>query len=377
MSASHSDAERLRGQVRGEILAMFAFDAGFQIDVRRAAELLRDGLPERVVRLRRPSPAWFEYATPPLRVMLEGAGMQIAGAQSATAVECLLFDFGAAVITYTIPFAGAPESLVPMARALYDNHDLQADARGRLGVVFQGVREAITKPELADSIEDFVMVCVKEWPDTESPRSLIERHAPVWAQVLQAEIAELDQAEVERTLSGRMSFGAGDLAVIDWNGALLIDREPEDIVAVLRHANVELLEMRLLDARLDALLDRAYDLLHLFGKPGLVPSLHSRRVLSRFAEIQADSALMFEGVNNAIKLLGDQYLARVYRSAASKLDLRQWDENVLRKIATAESIYQKMTDAKATRRMELLEIIIILLILISIVMPFIPGLSGH
>jgi uncharacterized Rmd1/YagE family protein len=84
-----------------------------------------------------------------------------------------------------------------------------------------------------------------------------------------------------------------------------------------------------------------------------------------------DSAVLFEGVNNVLKLLGDQYLARLYRLVAQRFHLAEWDGSILRKLATLESIYQKISDEISGRRMELLEWIIIILFVISIVLPFI------
>ena len=85
---------------------------------------------------------------------------------------------------------------------------------------------------------------------------------------------------------------------------------------------------------------------------------------------------MFEGVNNAIKLLGNQYLARLYRLAAARLDLPSWQRSVQRKLDATESLYQKMSDAASTRRMETLEWVIIILIFLSMVLPFMPW-YGH
>src|SRR5262249_57763385 len=94
--------------------------------------------------------------------------------------------------------------------------------------------------------------------------------------------------------------------------ALVVDREGEDVRAVLDFANVELLEMRYLDQRLDRALDQAYDalsrpsfnLLRIFG--------YYSAALRRVAELQVDNATLFEGVNNTLKLLGVKYLTRVY-----------------------------------------------------------------
>jgi uncharacterized Rmd1/YagE family protein len=77
-----------------------------------------------------------------------------------------------------------------------------------------------------------------------------------------------------------------------------------------------------------------------------------------------------------LKLLGDQYLARVYRLASQRFHLEAWDASILRKLDTLDSIYGKMSDRATTRRMELLEWIIIVLITISIAVSFLP-MAGH
>lgn len=59
------------------------------------------------------------------------------------------------------------------------------------------------------------------------------------------------------------------------------------------------------------------------------------------------------------------------RSTAQRLQLAAWDGSALRKLATLESIYQKLTDEVAARRLEILEWIIVILIAVSIVLPFI------
>jgi hypothetical protein len=88
--------------------------------------------------------------------------------------------------------------------------------------------------------------------------------------------------------------------------------------------------------------------------------------LTHIAELQVDSALIFERVTNTLKLLGDQYLARVYRLVSQRFHLEEWDASILRKLETLENIYGKMSDRAATRRMEVMEWIIIMLIALSI-----------
>ena len=53
------------------------------------------------------------------------------------------------------------------------------------------------------------------------------------------------------------------------------------------------------------------------------------------------------------------------------MHMPDWDTSILRKLQTAESIYQKLSDQQTNRRMEALEWIIILLIAFEVVMSFI------
>jgi hypothetical protein len=143
---------------------------------------------------------------------------------------------------------------------------------------------------------------------------------------------------------------------------------------VLEFANVELLEMRYLDDQLD---DALAESARIVGRRGWRPPFVARlrKELRRLAEFQMDAALLFEEVNNALKLVGDEYLARVYRVASQRLHVADWDVSILRKLETLESVYQKLSDDQTQRRMELLEWIIIVLIAVSIVLPFIPWAS--
>ena len=157
---------------------------------------------------------------------------------------------------------------------------------------------------------------------------------------------------------------------------MLFDAEGDDVRAVLEFANIQLLEMRFLDQQLDDVLERAYELLQppptRIGAPG-----RDGPDLRRLARLQLDGAILFEQVTNALKLVGDQYLARVYSLASRRFHLGEWDASITRKLQTIDSIYAKMADRTASRRMEILEWIIIVLIAVSIILSLVPVLPRH
>ena len=89
--------------------------------------------------------------------------------------------------------------------------------------------------------------------------ALCLQYAQEIAQLLRAERQVLSPQEVSDAMAYQMSYSSADVAIVDWNAALLVDRAGDDVRAVLEFANVELLEMRHLDRRLDDALDRAYE----------------------------------------------------------------------------------------------------------------------
>jgi hypothetical protein len=366
-------ADQLR--LRGECRALFAFDLGFRLDLEAAEQRLSAEAHRRTVSQRKRTPAWFQYEPPPLRVAVQHAAIDIAGFATAADVQCTLFDFGAASIAFQIPIDGPLDDLLPLGEALYDNQALIAAAREALQSVLTMLGQAAENVAIADFIEDYTIFAFRAWESEGTLGDLVARHRGALASLLRAETRELSEQEVHDCLATRLSYGRDDVAIVDWHGALLFDAEPDDGLILLEHANVELVELRCLDSHLDTLIEHSHAMMGRQSRFSIWPLSPGSRDVRKLADAQVDSALMFEGMNNAIKLVGDQYLARVYHLASEKLHMPAWDAAVLRKIETAERIFEKITHRQTTRRMEVLEIIIILLILISVIMPFIPWLS--
>lgn len=360
---------------RGTCHALFAYDVGWAIRL-DAVETQLAALAARSRIKRRPrGPQYLEFHPAPLRLSQDTRPVPLAGFSTGALVEVLLYDFGAVSVSYRIPLEGAGFArLLDLSEGLYENPDLLADSRRRVEQLLDTLRGAIERPAAADSVEDYVIFEIEAW-EPEGPAAWKGFDQQI-ARVLRCEREALSDQEVSDALANSISFGPADRALIDWNAAILFGREMEDVRSVLEFANVELLESRVLDGQLDLALDQAYEALaprwlERLRLPGL-----SGINLSRVAEIQVDSAVLFERVNNTLKLLGDQYLARVYRLASQRLHLSDWDAAILRKLETLDSIYGKMSDRAAAWRMEALEWIIIILIAVSIAIPFLMG-SGH
>lgn len=358
---------------RGACRVFFAYDIGQSIDLERAAARLSDEIRRGTIHRSRRAPKYFEFRPPPVRVTQQAPALDIAGFHAAVVVDCTIWDFGAVSVMYTIPLTGGLSSLLPLSAALYDNDALLADSRRRVEAIAEALGPAVIKPMIADVVEDYVVYEIDELSPRCDVARLIAEQPRLLAQILRSEPGDVSSQEVADALAARISYAADDAALVDWNASMLFQRDASDVRAVLEYANVELLEMRFLDNLLDTSLEQAYATLARRIRRRAFLASDGAADLHRIARLQMDSALLFEGVNNALKLLGDQYLARVYRLASDRLHLPEWDASIIRKLNTLESIYQKMSDRQTTRRMEILEWIIIALIAAEIVLSLLPS----
>jgi hypothetical protein len=357
---------------RGACHSIFVYDIAFSIDLNEAARTIHSATRE-TIRRKRPTPQYFEYSPPPLRISQTSDPVRIEdGFATEPQVELVVYDFGAVTVIYRLQLTCDHASLLRLSEKLYENEQLLADSRRRVEDLLKLIGPAVTNPNISSFVEDYVIFQVEAFRENVTIEEVTGRYAPNVAQILRAEYRELSKDEVIDATSHRISYGKDDVSIVDWNAALIVDREAQDILTVLEFANVELLEMRFLDQRLDDALAQAYVRLSKRSRKWF----HFRSDPSDLRDIsqwQVDSAILFEGVNNVLKLLGDQYLARLYRLAGQRFHLADWDASIFRKLATLETIYQKLSSQVVTRRMEVLEWIIIVLIAISIILPFVSS----
>jgi len=355
------------GRLRGRASVFFAFDIGQWIDLDDARRRLTSPSEDARIKGSRRAPRYFQFSPLPVRVNREMPPIRFGAFTTDTNVDLTLYDFGGVSVAYTLTFDTTADRLIDLAGALTDSDELPDRARAEVAKVLEQTRLSVTRPALSDLVEDYLVFQVEAIDPPVPLADLCHRSRGDLARLLRSEPEALSEDETADATSVHISYGPDDLAILDWNAALLFDTEPDDSRSILEFANMELLEMRFLDRQLDEALDRAYESLgrgarHLPGR--------ARAGLDRVGRMQVDAAILFERVNNALKLIGDPYLARVYRLASQRFRLGEWNAGILRKLEALESIYEKMSDRATTTRMEVLEWIIIALIAAEMVIPF-------
>ncbi len=347
----------------------FAFDIGYEIDLDAARPLLsaeRGTLPRR-----RRTPESIRYRPPPVRVGLDVSGLSLPRQDLADGPprgELTLFDFGAVSLLVQHRLRATPSELLSLASDLAEPSPLVASARERLDPWFDRLRPAVIGFELSPLSEEFILFQLGEVePDW------LPNHASWVAGLLRLDPDPLSPEEVQEAVRLHLSYAPNDLVVLDWAAGVVADRECADTLQVIEFANVQLLEYRHIDDRLDDRLEAAYRLIR--------PDTRKRRsrwpewmfrthadALRNVRELEIEATSLFERADNALKLIGDQYLSRVYGLTSARFHLDEWQQSIRRKLDTVGDVYDLLVQQASGLRLETLEVIVVLLITFEIVL---------
>jgi hypothetical protein len=365
-----SEAPAALAIARGTVHAFTAFDVGGAIDLDAAERRLGDARGRTSVLQGRRTPSALDFEPRPLHAARSAEALAVGLFAVALSATPTLYDFGAVSIALRFEVDGPFEEIGALVEELSESPVLDAEASRIATELIRELGDAVRHPAVDRLTERYVVVEVAELAPPVAPDALSSTHAAAVARLLRG-ATDPSADEIADAIHRRISWAPDDVAFVDWSAALVVDRDAADLLTVLEFVNVELLEMRFLDRRLDAALEKAYALLarRNWGRswwPGTV-----RNDLRDLGALQVENAALFEGVNNALKLVGDQFLARVYRLASERFHLAEWDATILRKLDTLDSLYGKTADLASAMRIEILEWIIILLIAFEVVWSFV------
>ena len=356
----------------GSVRIYRILDVADGIDLVRAEALA--AAPKSRFKLANPRSA-IEIAHPPLRLRLGARDVQIAGALRRVEVQASLFDYGVASVLFELSVdAGTSlDDLVPLAEALIERPTPEIDeaARSVAADLAGPLAPALLRSHMWEGIETYTVFFVRAFDRRVTGAELVD-HAPLARLLLgETDPEPLSTGERADVLKHRFAYLETDLAVVDWNSAFV--HEPtgsSDVPDLLELATAQLLELRYYDAFLDRELAAIRGEVDRAGQGGLFTRRYNR-LMRRTAALLVDMSEMVERVENAVKIVGDFYLARLYQAALRRFRLPSWQESVLRKHRMLAEVNRMLSDGADTRRAEFLEITIIALIAWEILYAFV------
>lgn len=348
---------------KGAFRAFFVFDVADTIDLARLRTVRGEGVARAPLQLRREASSEFiQYPVVPLIVRLPDLE------EFSATIRAKIFDFGVVSIRISVPFSGTWAEYAALTRRLRRDPVLETQARAALDDVLAELGPALDDPHEA-FIEDYFVMDVERFAELVDARRLTGELAGPLAQLLLFEDRPLVGLEQQEALRVAFSYYPDDLVVVQWDAAFVYDRaESTDAIQdILEFANSQLVEFRTYDARLDAELDAIY---------ALEPGRPERRFLSgrnsadragRMRFLLVDILELTDRTQNALKIIGDAYYARLYRAIAGRLGLADWQRQIDTKLRSVSEIYRVFQDQAQYARSEFLEITVIVLIAIEAV----------
>lgn len=363
---------------RGRILCYRVFDAGDTI----ALDVAEKKLAARRVEMIGPLVEGLVMPVRPLEVHVGECVLQISKVGRVLTADCTarVFEFGAISFLYDIAIEPGTtlEELTPLCDALYDAPELDAQGREHRKALMERLGESIEKPHDWSEGETYTITFIEKLSGAglEDHRTNIAAFARSErvAKLLLGEISDtpLSAATRDDVLKNAFSYLVDDLVIVDWNSAFVVEPSGSRIVPfVLELATSQLLEFRYYDRLLERELARVYDHVEKV-RPRIIRSPYgalTRQVMRRFMELTEFA----ERVDNAIKSVGDFYLARVYLSAINRFRVPDWRESVESKLGLVSRAYSLLKGEVEVSRAQLLEIIVVVLILLELI----AALRGH
>lgn len=358
----------MAGVLSGQVTAFFLFDVAEGVDLAAVRALLGASTQSPRLAVKPAVPAYVQYQDPPVQADADALTLQVRdGAQA----RFKIYDYGVISLSLTRAFRGTWPELHAVAQATA-SAALEREAERLCRQAADRLRTALQDPRDTLLSEDYYVYALTGIDGAPTGDALIAAHGDDIARLLRGEAEPLSAQERDEVLRHRLSYLACDLVVPSWNGAFVYDSEAgvPGALEILEFANSQLLQFRYYDQRLDRELTRIYAQLQQtrWYEPWI-----GRRYTAAARELHAlfiDVNDLTDRTENALKLVGDVYAARLLGLAAARLGLGAWKDAVRDKLKTLDDIYRFAVDQTAMDRGEILEAAIVFILVLELVLFF-------
>lgn len=370
---------------RGRIICYRMFDIGDELVLAEAEELLLRAQVARASMVMRPPPlrktGALHVAAVPLHVDVGTRRIVLPDiAHSVLAhVSVNLFDYGKISIVFEIRVRqGTPlDELRPLCQELYESVVLTQMAQEECATYTERVKSALHRhtdelpgAENARSrMESFTIIFLEELENKPLSKEILAW--PGLPKLIIGESSEryLGEKQVRDTLQHADGYLDNDLVVIDWNSAFVLEPSAvPDIPDILEFARSMLLQLRVYDDQLDVELRQIYQE---FAKNRGAVSMFNQRYRKLAHDVSArliEVTEFNERIENSFKIIGDYYLARIYRTAVTRFGIPIVRESVARKHQLVGKVYDMLKGEVELLRGQALELTIVLLIVLELVL---------
>lgn len=348
--------------LRGSIIITIMYDVADEIDLSRLRTLI-GGTPASPS-FKHAAPEYVRFERPPVIENINAASLPSGERFDAT---LQYYDYGVVSLLLRSAFSGSWSQLQSLAATWISGTSFEELSRRVVLDKMQSIRTALVRGYEHWLSEEYYIFHLSSIAGVSSADDLLKQHSQEISQIVRGEALPLAEIECQEILEGHISYYPNDLLVAGWNAAFLFDTEAgaEPTIRLLEYANSQLLQFRHYDEMLTRELEQVYRFLG-GRRPGLFSGWRMGSAGARLRAMLLEVTELTERTNNALKFVGDMFSARLYKMAAVKIGVNDYQALVQEKLRTADELYDFMIEQFHQTRGFLLEFIVVLILMIEL-----------
>lgn len=336
-------------------------DVTYDMDIPKLRGSLKK-LQFRPLRFSRFTPAYLNFSIPPLQMEEKTWTTPMINTPIKTQIK--FFSLGSITIRFEIEIVGNDyDDLLSRAKSILNNTSSFDRKSRKLSTKLRAIIEKELEIKTYNGLEeDYAILWIQDIYDPEKKALLI----PTAAKFLRNEDRQLSSYEQSEAFKYHFSYTPQDITIIDWDRTVTIGMDLEDDVwDVLEYVNLQLLELRYYEKKLDKRLEEIYQYSRAKQLP-VIEFYKTQNLMQKTLGIFIEYSSLENRINNFLRLTGDEYLSRIYLAASARLNLNKTQENLKKRLDDTKDLYEMLSAELSSVRAEILEIIIIILIVFEI-----------
>lgn len=350
------------------VAAFFLFDVAESIQLGAVRRTVGSSARDTRITTKLAGPVHVQYTPAPISLSGAAAGVrEVEG----FAASFKVYEYGIISVALTLDFRGTWADLAGFTAGVMGSDQLETGARRACQRVVEQIRTAATGLRETYLSEDYYVVAVSRLDPPLETEALLREHGGDIATLLRGERKPLSAEERDEVLRHRLSYLADDAFIVTWQAAFVYD--PDDIQAaleILEFANSQLLQFRYYDDLLDKELTAIYAQIERTRWYDTLLGGRYTKAAHRLHSLFIDVSEVTDRTQNALKVVGDMYTARLFQLAARRVGVDSWKQAVEDKLRTLDVVYRSIVEEVNMSRGHFLELTVVLILLFELALFF-------
>jgi hypothetical protein len=349
--------------IPGKVLAYRIFDVGSDFNLDQVAKILATLSVTQRMKLSKPTRS-IHIVNAPLSLSM---GSLCIGEYS-FGVTIKIWSFGVISVIFDLFIEqGSWVDFINLGRFLESEEDVTR-------LAFEKAKQVLTcidpnRHPAMEIFEDYLIYFFKDLPHCDHDASKALEVYDLPKLLLTENTGELSDQVKKMIKDATIQYNRNDLATVTWNSAIIVEPSGSlDVADIIEFALCQVLEMRYYDFVLEKKLAHLYD--NLESKAWGIWKNHAEALSEEAAKHYLEISETVENVENSLKVIGDFYLAQIFRSASVRFRFQDWRASVDRKLKNLSEISDLINTHVNARRGHTLELVIVILIAIEVI-PFV------